>query len=72
VDKLLLLIVDLSFRIGIRSRQAIVRHFLWSMRPERRMDRALAETYNDLRDRIGVWDLSGMSTQIGSASFNVD
>jgi hypothetical protein len=28
------------------------------MRPERRMDRALAETCNDLRDRIGVWDLS--------------
>jgi len=42
------------------------------VRPERRMDRALAETYNDLRDRIGVWDLSGISTQIGSASFNVN
>lgn len=42
------------------------------MRPERRMDRALAETYNDLRDRIGVWNLSRIGSHIGSASFNVN
>jgi hypothetical protein len=36
------------------------------------MDRALAETYNDLRDRIGVWAYLSIGSHIGSASFNVN